>query len=200
MFSTCPKDSNWLERALAKARKTQNESVLSTSSLCDISLELQFTSRPKPPQAFAPAIDKLGMCLRGKDQEIEQRLRPTSKPLPSELPPADEVKVKEILAKRGVISKHAREQVTDKDLSRLRPGQWLNDEIINFYGSMILARSEESKENPVPNGVVPGKGKPLNVHYFNTFFWSKLSGEGYDKARLAKWTKKVSSCCMLREI
>jgi len=97
------------------------------------------------------------------------------------------------LAKRGVVSKHAREQVTDKDLSRLRPNQWLNDEVINFYGSMILARSEESKENPVTNGVASGKGKgkPLNAHYFSTFFWSKLSAEGYEKGRLAKWTKKV---------
>jgi sentrin-specific protease 1 len=179
---------------LEKARKLQNESVLSTSSLCDISLELQSTSRPKPPQPFVPTIDQLGIFLRGKDQEIEQRLRPTSKPLPSELPPADEVKVKEILAKRGVVFKHAREQVTDKDLSRLQSNQWLNDEIINFYGSMILARSEKSKENPVANGVSSGKGKPLNAHYFSTFFWSKLSAEGYERGRLAKWTKKVGDC------
>ena len=31
----------------------------------------------------------------------------------------------------------------------------------------------------------------LNVHYFNSFFFEKLSQEGYEKARLAKWTKKV---------
>jgi sentrin-specific protease 1 len=143
----------------------------------------------------------LGLYLRGKDQEIEQRLRPKPKPLPTQLPPADEIKVKELLAKRGVVSKHAREQVTDKDLSRLHPSQWLNDEIINFYGSMILTRAEESKENPVSNGVMPGKGKgkPLNAHYFSTFFWSKLIGEGYDKARLAKWTKKVGDQAWLAE-
>lgn len=90
---------------------------------------------------------------------------------------------------RGVISKHAREQVSDTDISRLRPNQWLNDEIINFYGAMILTRAEGSKENPAVNGVA--SGKPLNAHYFSTFFWSKLKGEGYEKARLAKWTKKV---------
>lgn len=95
------------------------------------------------------------------------------------------------MSKRGIVSKHAREQVTDQDLNRLRPHQWLNDEIINFYGSMLLARSEESKENSVANGDAPGQ--PLNAHYFNTFFWSKLKGEGYDKGRLAKWTKKASS-------
>lgn len=87
----------------------------------------------------------------------------------------------------------------EKDLLRLRPGQWLNDEIINFYGALLLGRSEGSKEN-VPNGpvmgeVVKGRGQPLNVHYFSTFFWTKLTGEGYDKGRLAKWTKKVRIHC-----
>lgn len=98
--------------------------------------------------------------------------------------------------KRGIVSKYAREQVTDQDLLRLRPRQWLNDEIINFYGAMILGRSEGSKENPAVNGVAANKkpqiNKSLNVHYFSTFFWSKLEKEGYEKGRLAKWTKKVS--------
>lgn len=93
-----------------------------------------------------------------------------------------------LLSKRGVVSKCLREQVTDQDLRRLNPHQWLNDEIINFYGQLILARSEESKENPGFNG-----RKPLNVHYFSTFFWSKLEKDGYEKGRLAKWTKKVSA-------
>jgi len=86
--------------------------------------------------------------------------------------------------------------VTDSDISRLRPRQWLNDEVINFYGQLIMAQSDGCKENPGVkrvNGVngVGGKSKYLNVHYFSTFFWSKLKGEGYDKGRLAKWTKKV---------
>lgn len=79
--------------------------------------------------------------------------------------------------------------MNDQDLSRLKPGQWLNDEIVNFYGAMILGRSEGCKENPGKGGA-NGK-KALNVHYFSTFFWSKLK-EGYEKSRLAKWTKKVS--------
>jgi len=71
-----------------------------------------------------------------------------------------------------------------------------------------LSRSESRKENSIPaladgriNGLVncvkdkakakaAEKKPPLDVHYFNTFFWPKLTGEGYDKGRLAKWTKK----------
>ena len=64
---------------------------------------------------------------------------------------------------------------------------------------MIMSRAEDSKENPGAaacgniNGVGGGHKRPLNSHYFSTFFWSKLKGQGYEGARLAKWTKKVRS-------
>ncbi|KII93665.1 hypothetical protein PLICRDRAFT_49686 [Plicaturopsis crispa FD-325 SS-3] len=131
---------------------------------------------------------------RSMNEEIERRLYGT--PFPTKLPDQDDAVVEELLRKRGVISRVAREQVTDKDIARLRPCQWLNDEIINFYGQMILTRSEDCKENPGSKSVngttAPGnsRGKPLNVHYFSSFFWSKLKGEGYERSRLAKWTKK----------
>lgn len=87
----------------------------------------------------------------------------------------------------GVIATFAKQQVLDKDIRRLKPGQWLNDEIINFYGAMLLDRAEGvGKENGKAKGP-----KPLDAYYFPTFFWSKLEREGYEKGRLAKWTKKV---------
>ncbi len=86
----------------------------------------------------------------------------------------------------------ARLQVTDTDLSRLKPYTWLNDEIVNFYGQLILERSEANPRNKgMTNGTRSEKNTILNVHYFNSFFFEKLSQEGYEKARLAKWTKKV---------
>ncbi|KZP32212.1 cysteine proteinase [Athelia psychrophila] len=160
----------FLERALAKARATLNG--------------------PKPPKPWLPTFEQLQISARAKDEKIEQRLRPKRKPLPASLSSQDNARVDSLLKTRGVIAKHAREQVCDKDLTRLRPSQWLNDEIMNFYGSMIMSRSEGGKENPAAkNGAT--QGKPLNAHYFSTFFWSKLTGEGYEKGRLAKWTKKV---------
>ncbi|KAL4069400.1 cysteine proteinase [Scleroderma citrinum] len=137
---------------------------------------------PPPPLPFS-AHDILREAARKKDEAIEHRIRP-----PKALPHEVESEVNTILGKRGVISKIAREQVCDKDVARLRPAQWLNDEIINFYGAMILARSEACRQKPQPNGVE--HQKLLDVHYFSTFFWSKLVGEGYERARLAKWTKK----------
>jgi sentrin-specific protease 1 len=112
-------------------------------------------------------------------------LRPKLKP-PVSLKPEEETQVERILQKRGVVSKFAREQVAGEDIARLRPCEWLNDEIINFYGAMILQRSEDSKENGYK-----GRSPILKVHYFSTFFWPKLKDEGYERGRLAKWTKKV---------
>jgi sentrin-specific protease 1 len=59
-------------------------------------------------------------------------------------------------------------------MSRLRPNQWLNDEIINFYGAMLLARSDEMKKTCGVNGMKKGRAEPLDVHYFSTFFLDQV--------------------------
>lgn len=168
-------NTSFLERALQKARETLES--------------------PKPPPIFHPTLDQMRLNRKMRDIELENRLRPKRPPLPASLPPSDEAYVDSLFARRGVVGRIAREQVSHTDLSRLRPSQWLNDEIINFYGALLMDRAEKRKGTPTTNGkskaVVNGtKRKPLDVHYFSTFFWSKLKGEGYEKARLAKWTKK----------
>jgi sentrin-specific protease 1 len=50
------------------------------------------------------------------------------------------------------------------DFSRLSPGVWLNDQIINFYFEMI----SELHHNPL---TAPKK----KFHFFNSFFYSKLT-------------------------
>jgi sentrin-specific protease 1 len=148
--------------------------------------------RPKPPPPFIPSFEQLRIARRDKDAEINSRIR--GPPLPRFLSPEDDAEVSRLLEKRGIISKVASLQVTDTDLSRLRPGTWLNDEIINFYGQLILERSTSHPRNmSLKNGAKLEKGLVLNVHYFNSFFFEKLVREGYQKARLAKWTKKVRS-------
>ena len=125
------------------------------------------------------------------DEETQKHLRPKRRSLPAFLSPEDEVEVDALFRKQGIIAKCAQEQVSHDDIARLQPFQWLNDEVINFYGRMILLRANESK-------IIPSTGKqPLNAHYFTSFFWSKLKAEGYEKARLSKWTKKV---CFLNHV
>ncbi|KAH9043757.1 cysteine proteinase [Lactarius pseudohatsudake] len=160
---------DFLERALQRAKETLNG--------------------PKPPPPFIPSFEQLRIARRDKDAEINSRIR--GPPLPSALSPEDDAEVSRLLGKRGIIAKVASLQVSDADLSRLRPGTWLNDEVINFYGQLILDRSASHPRNTsVKNGARSEKGSILNVHYFNSFFFEKLVREGYQKARLAKWTKK----------
>ncbi|KZT43922.1 cysteine proteinase [Sistotremastrum suecicum HHB10207 ss-3] len=145
---------------------------------------------PGPAKPFLPTLDQLRISDRQADERIERRLRPKTI-IPESLPPAEAAEAERLLSDRKFSAKFAREQVAHKDLTRLQPGQWLNDEIINFYGALIMSRSEaleNSKENVDRKG--KGKATAIRVHYFNTYFWTKLL-TGYTQSKLNKWTKKV---------
>lgn len=69
------------------------------------------------------------------------------------------------------------------DLSRealqcLKPGAWLNDEVINLY--MELLKERECREQKVY----------LKCHFFNTFFFNKLykDAHSYDYKAVRRWT------------
>jgi len=67
-------------------------------------------------------------------------------------------------------------QIKRKDVQTLRPRKYVNDEIINFYMSMIVERGERA------SGL-------LNVFAFSTFFYPQLKKSGYDSVK--RHTKKV---------
>ena len=68
-------------------------------------------------------------------------------------------------------------QITVKDIDTLSGLNWLNDEIINFYMQMIVARADGNKENF------------RSVYTFSTFFYPRLMDVGYNGVK--RWTKKV---------
>ncbi|KAG2463146.1 SENP5 protease, partial [Polypterus senegalus] len=61
--------------------------------------------------------------------------------------------------------------LTLEDLSTLDGQNWLNDQVINMYGELIM-------------DAVPHK-----VHFFNSFFYRQLATKGYEGVK--RWTKKV---------
>jgi Ulp1 family protease len=63
------------------------------------------------------------------------------------------------------------------DLRTLHGSQWLNDEIINFYGAMVMENAAENQE------LYP------KIHVFTTFFYEKLKG-GF--AGVRRWSKNVN--------
>uniref|UniRef100_A0A674DNL8 SUMO specific peptidase 2 n=1 Tax=Salmo trutta TaxID=8032 RepID=A0A674DNL8_SALTR len=66
--------------------------------------------------------------------------------------------------------------ITQRDLASLQEGSWLNDEVINFYLSLVMTRSSSA-------------GQGLKVYSFSTFFFPKLHGGGH--AAVKRWTKAV---------
>ncbi|XP_059280693.1 ubiquitin-like-specific protease ESD4 [Lycium ferocissimum] len=76
--------------------------------------------------------------------------------------------------------------ITGEMLQCLRPGAWLNDEVINVYLELL---KEREKREPK---------KFLKCHFFNTFFYKKLiSGKGgYNYQPVKRWTsqRKLGYC------
>ncbi|NXL93783.1 SENP2 protease, partial [Alectura lathami] len=86
---------------------------------------------------------------------------------------------KEVVAAFGkgepdeVMSSAFKLKVTREDISTLKNLQWLNDEIINFYMSLLVERNKK-------------EGYPA-AYAFSTFFYPKLTAGGYSAVR--KWTR-----------
>ena len=66
-------------------------------------------------------------------------------------------------------------RITRKDIYTLADLNWLNDEVINFYMNLLIARSSNDKYP--------------KVHAMNTFFYPKLISGGH--ASLKRWTRKI---------
>ncbi|BFZ58857.1 SUMO1 sentrin specific peptidase 1 [Savitreella phatthalungensis] len=90
--------------------------------------------------------------------------------------------------------------ITVHDIFTLRPGQWLNDEVINFWLNLIKQRSDDALDASSPRhkdavaravaGRLPAdKTGPLKVHCFNTFFYPSLSKSGYSGVK--RWARKA---------
>lgn len=81
-----------------------------------------------------------------------------------------------------VLSAAFKLRITPRDLATLQEGGWLNDEVINFYLSLVMERNS-------------GKEGGLKVYVFSTFFFPKLQGLGTGQtgghAAVKRWTKAV---------
>lgn len=69
-------------------------------------------------------------------------------------------------------------EVTRADFECMKPGQWLNDEVINFYIALLQERDTKRKM----------QNKGPKCFFFNTFFFHKLGSNGYSYKGVARWT------------
>lgn len=131
---------------------------------------------------FAKAVkERLDLQLnrsKESDSEAAVRLRRAKN-----MPPLDERAyslVSNAWKRQGsdeVLISKFRMRITVHDLRKLQPHEWLNDEVINFYGEMIMNRCQQKL------------GEFPSVHVFNTFFYSTLRDRGY--AGVKSWGRNA---------
>lgn len=98
--------------------------------------------------------------------------------------------------------------IAGADLARLKPGVWLNDEIVNAYFDMLMARAIEQKAaQEQSDGKRNGRRKNgsekmdvPSVKVMNSFFYSELvkfnRAKGYcvyDYSRVRRWTRRFDA-------
>uniref|UniRef100_A0A669AXM2 SUMO specific peptidase 3b n=1 Tax=Oreochromis niloticus TaxID=8128 RepID=A0A669AXM2_ORENI len=66
---------------------------------------------------------------------------------------------------------YKRHVLTMDDLGTLYGQNWLNDQVMNMYGELVM------------------DSVPKKVHFFNSFFYDKLRTKGYEGVK--RWTKNV---------
>ncbi|PWN22866.1 hypothetical protein BCV69DRAFT_296838 [Microstroma glucosiphilum] len=110
-------------------------------------------------------------------------------PLPKTLTPEQEAQVAAVLSDYGWKVSVPGATASNRDVAMLRPGQWMNDETITFYMTMINQRSTRAEEERAK----PNHEKRWNafyrVHAFNSHFWAKIDQVGH--SAVARWTRKI---------
>jgi sentrin-specific protease 1 len=78
------------------------------------------------------------------------------------------------------------DSVQRQSMHTLRPGEWLNDEVIHYF-FLVLAKRDEALSAAYP--------QRKRSHFFMSFFFTKLFDEGctnkYTYSNVKRWSKKV---------
>lgn len=184
--------SNLSSSRLGKSGMKRDEPTPGGRSTYDLNAKLnRMRIQPEQDVFNLSAVEEALAQQALEEAKIKANLEKVSKPkiaAPPRLTAEMKQTVTQALKNPRFVSKVAREQVEAKDLRLLGPGQWLNDEVINFYMSLLQERS--NRETIKVDGV---EKKKREIHCFNSFFYTKL-GDDYAKSRVGRWTKKVSLC------
>uniref|UniRef100_A0AAY5EA50 Ubiquitin-like protease family profile domain-containing protein n=1 Tax=Electrophorus electricus TaxID=8005 RepID=A0AAY5EA50_ELEEL len=140
----------------------------------DLSVEVETRLNLKDREAFAvylPSTQTWSELLPDTGKRCDEEFPRLTKEMQQEVSAA--------LAQRDpnlVLSSAFKLRITQRDLATLQEGSWLNDEVINFYLNLVMARGEQT---------LGGR----KVYCFSTFFFPKLLAGGHHAVR--RWTKAV---------
>lgn len=133
--------------------------------------------------------------VKQKEREEEAKKRATE--LMREMTDAEKAIVKKALYEIGssteIVAKVGTDTCQRVSVQRLRPGEWLNDEVIHYFLIMLALRDEQM----VNDGL-----RPLRSHFFKSYFITKLLNEGdaekdgmYEYKNVKRWSKNVPGMC-----
>ncbi|MBW0500146.1 hypothetical protein O181_039861 [Austropuccinia psidii MF-1] len=141
---------------------------------------------PRPPEPQLPTYNQLLDRQRQLDQTFGKK-KVKRRRWRKSLEPDKMAFVQEILQTRGKISQLPGAYCESHDIRKLKPKQWMNDEIATFYGVMINLRSAEY-EKKTQAGQAFEDEKFLRAHCFSSFFMEKYDREGFKGVQ--RWSKK----------
>ncbi|XP_037958920.1 uncharacterized protein LOC119688313 [Teleopsis dalmanni] len=159
---------DWLKDSKMKDRKQQEELIKVTTMTDKRSAERELLSNVAEITIRIMMIDEFPKPEVDKDQLVElteQHSAVIHRVLHS---PLDQVHINKFNL-----------SLTTKDLHTLIGERWLNDNVINFYMSLLTARSEKKNKT---------HGLPT-VYEMNTFFIPNLLTHGFNAVK--RWTRKV---------
>ncbi|KAF9533707.1 hypothetical protein CPB83DRAFT_939663 [Crepidotus variabilis] len=111
---------------------------------------------------------------------------------PAKLPEAEEALVEKSFEQKGIITTVNKIPIQRADFRRLKPGKWLNDELINAYMQLIQTRAD-SASRPYDFGFRISPLRPTefkhNILCLSSFVIQKLIALGYAEGKLRSWTK-----------
>ncbi|KAM9483743.1 sentrin-specific protease 2 [Clarias gariepinus] len=161
---------------VSDVERKKQEQTLNKSRPLDVDLSVEVETRLNLKDRETTAVSQPGF------QPRTEPVLDTGKHLEEEFPRLTKEMQQEVsaaLAQRDpdlILSSGFKLRIAQRDLATLQEGTWLNDEVINFYLNLVMARAEQETGG-------------RKVYCFSTFFFPKLHGGGHTAVR--RWTKAV---------
>lgn len=137
-------------------------------------------SSPSPPRA--PKGSYLSVPLIRRSPRLKKKRAEVSRELFIPLKEEEDAQVKSAFSVRNrmkvlVLHKHSGIEIRGETLQCLKPCAWLNDDVINLYLELLKERETRDPQ------------RDFKCHFFNTFFYVKLTRPSYNYKAVRRWTR-----------
>jgi len=173
-------------------RKDEGRSgALKLDEVSNRRLEEAYAERDERLKSAALREAEEALLQRERDEEARQRASQLLRPLSEEESRIVQNAIYDNGPEDEVVAKDGTDSCQRGSMHRLRPGEWLNDEVIHYFMVML------SKRDAALSGMDPARKR---CHFFKSFFMTKLLNEGhadpamdgqYEYRNVKRWSKKV---------